>query len=54
MFRSLNPATWEGQTVLTIITFLFTLGVFLFFFLRALRMKRKEAERMSRLPVDDD
>jgi heme/copper-type cytochrome/quinol oxidase subunit 1 len=54
MFRKLNPATWEWQTVLTIGAFLLTLAVFLFFFIRALRMKKSEAERMGRLPVDDD
>jgi heme/copper-type cytochrome/quinol oxidase subunit 1 len=54
MFRKLNPAMWEWQTVLTIGGFALTLAVFIFFFIRALRMKKSEAERMGRLPVEDD
>ena len=54
MFRKLNPALWEWQTVFTVGAFLLTLGVFIFFFIRALRMKRPEAERLSRLPVEDE
>lgn len=54
MFRKLDPSQWEWQYVLTIGTFFFTLAVFLFFIIRAVRMKRSKAERMSRLPVDDD
>jgi heme/copper-type cytochrome/quinol oxidase subunit 1 len=54
MFRKLNPAMWEWQTILTVGTFIFTLAVFLFFIVRAIRMKRPEAEHMSRLPVNDD
>lgn len=54
MFRKLNPAMWEWQTVTTIGAFLFTLAVFMFFIIRAIRMKRHEVEHMSRLPVDDE
>jgi hypothetical protein len=54
MFRKLNPSQWEWQTVASIGAFLFTLAVFLFFIIRALRMKRQEAERLGRMPVDDD
>lgn len=54
MFRKLNPALWEWQYVATIGTFFFTLAVFCFFILRAIRMKRSEVEHMSRLAVDDD
>ena len=54
MFRKLNPALWEWQYVLTIGTFFFTLAVFLFFIIRAIRMKRSEAEHMSRLAIDYD
>lgn len=53
MFRKLNLQSWDLQQVLTISVFLFTLGIFIFFFIRALRMKRQEADRMSRLAVDD-
>jgi len=54
MFRKLNPATWELQTVLAIGAFALTLAVFIFFFVRALRMKKTEADRMGRLPVEPD
>ena len=54
MFRKLNPSQWEWQYVLTLGTFFFTLAVFLFFIIRAARMKRSKAEHMSRLPVEDD
>lgn len=54
MFRKLNPAMWEWQSVLTIGAFLLTLAVFIFFFVRALRMKKADADRMGRLPVDDE
>jgi hypothetical protein len=54
MFRKLDPAQWEWQAVLTIAAFLLTLAVFAFFFIRALRMKKKDADRMGRLAVDDD
>ena len=54
MFRKLNPAMWEWQTVISVSAFLFTLAVFIFFIVRAIRMKRPHAEHMSRLPVDED
>ena len=54
MFRRLNPAEWEWQTVMSVGAFALTLVVFAFFFIRALRMKRDVADRMSRLPVADD
>jgi hypothetical protein len=52
MFRKLNPAMWESQTVLAVGAFAFTLGVFIFFFVRALRMKKSDARRLAALPVD--
>jgi hypothetical protein len=54
MFRKLNPAMWESQAVLTIGAFLLTLAVFVFFFIRALRMKKTEADRLATLAVEDD
>ena len=54
MFRKLNPAMWEMQTVISVGAFAFTVAVFLFFIIRAFRMKRPEAEHMSRLPFNDD
>ncbi len=54
MFRKLNPAMWEMQNVIAVGAFVFTLAVFLFFIIRAFRMKRPDAEHMSRLPFNDD
>ena len=54
MFRKLNPAMWESQTVLAVGAFVFTLGVFVFFFVRALRMRKSDADRLATLAVDDD
>jgi heme/copper-type cytochrome/quinol oxidase subunit 1 len=54
MFRKLNPAMWEWQTILAIGAFVFTFAVFVFFFIRALRMKKPEADRLATLPVEDD
>lgn len=51
MLRKLSPT--EFQTALLIGTFVLTLSVFLFFFIRALMMKKKEADRLSRLPLQD-
>ena len=45
---------WEWQSVLSIGAFALTLGVFLFFFIRALRMKKDHAARMQQLPIDDE
>ncbi len=44
----------ELQTILVIGAFVLTLTVFLFFFVRALRMKKKDADHLSRLPLEDD
>ena len=54
MFRRLAPDMWEWQSVLSIGAFALTLGVFLFFFIRALRMKKDHADHMQRLPIDDE
>ena len=52
MFKRL--AMPEVHEPLTYAVFALTLGVFLFFFIRAIRMKKDNAARMSRLPLDDD
>ena len=44
----------EFQNVLVIGTFVLTLTVFLCFFVRALRMKKHEADHLSQLPLEDD
>jgi hypothetical protein len=44
----------EFQSILVIGTFVLTLTVFLFFFVRALRMKKKDADHLSQLPLEDD
>ena len=51
MLRKLNPS--EFQTALVIGTFVLTLGVFLFFFIRALMMKKETADHLSHLPLQD-
>ena len=51
MLRRLNPS--EFQTALGIGSFILTLGVFLFFFIRALLMKPETADRLSHLPLQD-
>ena len=52
MFKRL--ALPEVHEPLTYAVFALNLGVFLFFFIRAIRMKKDNAARMSRLPLDDD
>jgi hypothetical protein len=39
MFRRLNPEMWEWQSIASIGAFALTLAVFLFFIVRALRLK---------------
>jgi hypothetical protein len=45
---------WEWQAFLSLGTFLFTLAVFTFFIVRAIRMKKETSDRMGLLPVEDD
>lgn len=51
MLRRMTPS--EYQTALVIGTFVLTLGIFLFFFIRALMMKKETAERLSHMPLQD-
>lgn len=44
----------ELQGVLVIGVFILTLAVFLFFFVRALRMRKPEADRLGNLPLQDE
>lgn len=52
MLRHLHPS--EFQTVMVIGVFVLTLAVFLFFFIRALRLNKDQAEHLSRLPLQDE
>lgn len=52
MLRRLQPP--GIQSALVIGAFVLTAAVFLFFFIRALRMKKDHAEYMSLLPVQQD
>ena len=52
MLRRLQPS--EFQNVLVIAAFVLTLTVFVFFFIRALRMKKEKADHLSQLPLQDD
>ncbi|MFN5963116.1 MAG: hypothetical protein ACK5CW_16700 [Verrucomicrobiota bacterium] len=54
MFRRLHPEMWEWQSVATIGAFVLTLAVFVFFFVRALRLQKDDATRMGQLPIDDE
>ena len=45
---------WEWQSVATIGAFVLTLAVFVFFFVRALRLQKDDATRMGQLPIDDE
>jgi len=52
MLRHLQPSGF--QSVLVIGSFAVTLIVFAFFFIRALRMKKDQSDRLSHLPLQDD
>jgi hypothetical protein len=51
MFKRVVYAEW--MDVLPIIAFVLTFAVFTFAIVRALRMRKSEADRMARLPVDE-
>ncbi len=51
MFKRIFYENWHA--VVPIIAFLLTFAVFLCYVFRALRMRRPEAERLSRLPLED-
>lgn len=44
----------EWQMISTLIIFFVTLFAFIYFTVRALRMRKKERERISHLPLEDD
>jgi heme/copper-type cytochrome/quinol oxidase subunit 1 len=54
MVRRLNPEMWEWQSIASIGAFALTLAVFLFFIVRALRLKKDVASHMGNLPLDDE
>ncbi|MEM8954663.1 MAG: hypothetical protein AAGD22_10970 [Verrucomicrobiota bacterium] len=52
MFQRLNLESWHG--IIPIVAFILTFGVFIYFVVRALTMKKKDVKHISRLPLDDD
>jgi hypothetical protein len=52
MFTRLTLESWH--TIVPIVAFLLTFGVFVHFVVRAIRMKKKDVEHISHLPLDDD
>ena len=50
MFKRVVYEDW--MDILPIIAFVLTFAVFVFVFIRALRMQKDEAARMAHLPVD--
>ena len=52
MFKRLTYENWHYAV--PIIAFLLTFGVFVYFVIRAIRMRRSKADYMSHLPLQDD
>ncbi|MEM7146013.1 MAG: hypothetical protein AAF591_12825 [Verrucomicrobiota bacterium] len=52
MFQRLNLESWHG--IIPVIAFILTFGVFIYFVVRAVTMKKKDVNHISRLPLDDD
>ena len=51
MFKRLIYEDW--LSLIPIVSFVLTFGVFVFFFVRALRLGKKEADRMAHLPLSN-
>ena len=52
MFKRITYDEW--QEMVPLVAFLLTFGVFLFFLIRAIRMRKSDAEYMSKLPLQQD
>ena len=52
MFKRIIYEPWHGSV--PIIAFILTFGVFVFFFIRALRLRQEDANRMAALPLELD
>jgi len=52
MFKRISYDDWH--TSVPIIAFVLTFGVFIFFVVRALRLRGDEADRLASLPLDSD
>lgn len=50
MFKRITYEPWHGAA--PIIAFVLTFGVFIFFVVRAICLKRDEAQRLASLPLD--
>lgn len=51
MFKRVH---FDHANVLAIAAFILSLAVFIFFLVRVIRMKRKDVQHLSQLPLDDD
>lgn len=52
MFSRIHYEQWH--TVIPVVAFIITFTVFVYFFIRALRMQRSKAQSMSNLPLAND
>lgn len=52
MFKRISYEEWHA--IVPVIAFILTFGVFVFFVVRALRLRREEVNHMASLPLDLD
>jgi len=52
MFKRISYEEWHAMV--PVIAFILTFGVFVFFVVRALRLRREEVNHMASLPLDLD
>ena len=52
MFNRINYENWH--TIVPMIAFALTFAVFTFFSLRAVFLRKHQAERLARLPLEED
>jgi len=52
MFKRVTFEEW--QSIITIIAFFLTFSAFIYFSIRAIRMKRKERDHAAHLPLEDE
>jgi len=51
MFKRIFYENWHA--VIPVVAFLLTFGVYLCYVVRAVRMRKPEVERLSRMPLDE-
>ena len=52
MFQRITFESWHS--IIPVVAFFLTFGVFVYFVVRAVRMKKNDVEHISHLPLDDD